>query len=96
MLATMGSAFAEGSWLSGASTVAIGEKATFSGGGFAPSAALTIQITDAQGGAYTQSVVADASGAVVYEITPSVSGSYNLTVINGNGTPLATTSFGAF
>lgn len=89
-------AFADGPWLSGASTIAIGEKATFSGGGFTPGQALTLQVTDAQGGVYTQPVVANAEGAVTYEAAPTVDGFYTLTVVDSSGNTLASTGFGSY
>lgn len=89
------SAFADGPWLSGPSTITLGEKGVLSGGAFTPRAILTVQVTDSQGNTYAQSAQAGPDGALSYAITPTVGGFHTVIVKDSGGNPLAKTGFSA-
>lgn len=64
------------SWLSTPSAVAKGEVTEVYGGGFAPGASVDIEIVDPAGTTTMTSVVADANGKLLLDVSLDLAGEY--------------------
>lgn len=61
----------------------------FAGKGFAPNASVTLMVRDPAGSTAGYSAVTNAEGALSYQLTPSQTGIYTLTVTDSGGRQLA-------
>jgi hypothetical protein len=88
-----GQAWAAGPYLGGPSILKVSQVGKFSGGNLTPVTAVKV-LTKAPGRAeLAQHVLVAANGKITYSVTPTVTGTHGLRIVDSAGKELASTQF---
>ena len=90
---TAGQVWAAGPYLGGPSIMKVSQVGKFSGGNLTPVTAVKV-LTKAPGRAeLAQHVLVAANGKITYSVTPTVTGTHGLRIVDSAGKQLAATQF---